>query len=513
MSDDEGGYRSEEYNYSTEEGTPYEYEYSDFDESPSLKTIIQETVTKKKETKKYIIKSSEKLKKEILQEVNMVQESTETTKEETKNLLDFYHWNSEKLLNDFFEMGKKKILQKAKLTIKLEEEELKNEEEFTCDSCFEDFTDLSQTTKNSQCGHRFCNTCWKNYLIVKIKDLSRKYNCMGYKCPAILSEEFCLGFIGNDMEKDRYEQILLEKYIESNKYVKYCPSKPFCGNIVKINSDEPLDQTVVCDCSLEYCFLCCEEPHKPSDCEMIKRWKSQSDKEFLSLKFLSNETRPCPKCRQPIIKNGGCNHMRCPCGEEFCWSCGQTYYGHSCGVWKPINYEKQQVFDSLRYEHYLSRYYSQTESSRFERALRGKIINLELPQESEINLLRASDYLIYCRNILKYSYVFAFCGLEIEKSKIKDIKSEKFRKKKLKKIKTENEEIKKELNSLSAYQNLFEMHLVNLEMSTEKLSDLLESNRKLNEIKINEIVNDCKRNVGGLFDIIEKKNMKEFENL
>jgi len=29
-------------------------------------------------------------------------------------------------------------------------------------------------------------------------------------------------------------------------------------------------------------------------------------------------TKACPKCSFPIEKNGGCIHMTCKCGHEFC---------------------------------------------------------------------------------------------------------------------------------------------------------------------------------------------------
>ncbi|CAE7370501.1 unnamed protein product [Symbiodinium natans] len=28
----------------------------------------------------------------------------------------------------------------------------------------------------------------------------------------------------------------------------------------------------------------------------------------------------CPKCREYIEKNGGCDHMTCRCGHQFSWS-------------------------------------------------------------------------------------------------------------------------------------------------------------------------------------------------
>jgi len=38
--------------------------------------------------------------------------------------------------------------------------------------------------------------------------------------------------------------------------------------------------------------------------------------------WLMLNTRPCPRCRVPIQKQGGCNHMQCrACKASFCWAC------------------------------------------------------------------------------------------------------------------------------------------------------------------------------------------------
>ena len=38
--------------------------------------------------------------------------------------------------------------------------------------------------------------------------------------------------------------------------------------------------------------------------------------------WLKNNTKPCPKCSAPIMKNSGCMHMECrKCGTQFCWIC------------------------------------------------------------------------------------------------------------------------------------------------------------------------------------------------
>lgn len=34
--------------------------------------------------------------------------------------------------------------------------------------------------------------------------------------------------------------------------------------------------------------------------------------------------RHCPSCGLPCIKDGGCNHIKCPCGHHYCYSCRQS---------------------------------------------------------------------------------------------------------------------------------------------------------------------------------------------
>jgi len=62
--------------------------------------------------------------------------------------------------------------------------------------------------------------------------------------------------------------------------------------------------------------------------------------------WIYNNTKNCPKCKNPIEKNQGCNHMTCRppggCKFEFCWVC--------LGDWKTHGdetggYYKCNIFD------------------------------------------------------------------------------------------------------------------------------------------------------------------------
>jgi len=44
--------------------------------------------------------------------------------------------------------------------------------------------------------------------------------------------------------------------------------------------------------------------------------------EAATQRWKNTNTRPCPRCASPIMKDGGCNHVKCgKCRVDFCWAC------------------------------------------------------------------------------------------------------------------------------------------------------------------------------------------------
>jgi hypothetical protein len=99
-----------------------------------------------------------------------------------------------------------------------------------------------------------------------------------------------------------------------------------------------------CVCGRAYCFACEQLPHAPMLCSQAKEWKEMSklasDSNHKSelyeddAAWLLSFTKPCPRCKNPIQKNQGCDHMTCRvvaggCGYEFCWVCLASYAGHN----------------------------------------------------------------------------------------------------------------------------------------------------------------------------------------
>lgn len=51
------------------------------------------------------------------------------------------------------------------------------------------------------------------------------------------------------------------------------------------------------------------------------------------MNWIMANTKPCPKCKKPIEKNQGCNHMSCrECNHGFCWVCLGDWKDHGSGT-------------------------------------------------------------------------------------------------------------------------------------------------------------------------------------
>jgi ariadne-1 len=138
---------------------------------------------------------------------------------------------------------------------------------------------------------------------------------MEVKCSAFCDENlvrFLLGQKYPDMAK-RFDRFLLESYIEDNASVKWCPSTPNCGHAIRVGTGERYCE-VECPCGLSFCFNCMAHAHSPCPCSIWEKWNAKRS-EGENIKWILANTKSCPKCFKAIEKNGGCNLVRCKCGQ------------------------------------------------------------------------------------------------------------------------------------------------------------------------------------------------------
>jgi ariadne-1 len=492
--------------YQFSDGTPLAGEY-DFDDTDTfgiedVKLEPKETKIKKKD---YICIQQDELYDQVQNDVINTKETLETSDYETKVLLKYSNWNAEKLMEQYFELGKEFLFKKAGIPLISTNTDTKGES-FECPVCYDDVP-MHLTSKATGCSHRICNNCWKSYLTTRIKDNIPRSTilCMTPKCDIVLSEPFIMNFVDEDM-KEKYEHSLLEEYVASNKKMTWCPSVPFCGFAIKIITDIPtLQVPIICKCGCSFCFTCKGESHLPATCEMMSSWHKKSKSEALSMEWIESHAKKCPKCQNPIEKNGGCNHMTCSrCFCDFCWICGaEGYYSHSCGkIIRKNKFEEETEADTERFLSHYKRYTAHNDSAKFERKMRSLMLmklNVDQPW-----LEFALEMLFACRRSLVFCYVYAYYSFDLSKERLAydKVKSSK---------KRDNQ-----FRSLTVYQNLFEgMFLKDLEKATEDLSNVLEKSvyQELIDKKkdIHRLVDSCEKAAGGLYDVIKKQDMKELD--
>lgn len=106
----------------------------------------------------------------------------------------------------------------------------------------------------------------------------------------------------------------------------FCPVHPY--KVFKID-DQTLD--IPCDdknCDLMYCKICNEWHTRDSICQFAK----------------DNGLKQCPSCKRITVKNGGCNHMTCVCGCDWCYLCGKGFPNMNA-CYDHLNAEHGGIFD------------------------------------------------------------------------------------------------------------------------------------------------------------------------
>ncbi|EDO37844.1 predicted protein [Nematostella vectensis] len=211
---------------------------------------------------------------------------------------------------------------------------LRDEVKF-CGICCLKFEHEDFSTGLLLCSHKFCNSCWHQYLTVQIRSGHSPLKCPGHMCDAIIDDTTVMSLVPE----------LLEQFIRNKVNMKLCSGQQWqqcekCAFYVKLvlptciaNSTE-VPVHVVCRCGNTWCSRCKDEPHWPASCSQAERfWLKYADQlsEYQRKDlFYSVYIKRCPHCRYPIEKNGGCPHMYCIlCKATFCWHCLTLFSKHS----------------------------------------------------------------------------------------------------------------------------------------------------------------------------------------
>ncbi|ELP83465.1 ariadne RING finger, putative [Entamoeba invadens IP1] len=218
----------------------------------------------------------------------------------------------------------------------------------TCDVCYED--KLPEEMMTNRCGHTFCVNCIRDHILSGMKESGKtigNLRCLSGGCKCCICMDVVRKLV-DDYTYFKYCGLLITGFIENNKQIicKYCNNNK-CTKLLHFKGEYFGGAvTAVCDCETDLCLLCGSDNHRPASCDMWKKWTELLKKDGLNLKWIRENSRPCPKCGTFIEKNGGCQWMSCyKCHSFFCWVCMQVTNDHQhkpTQTCKPYNPNKEK---------------------------------------------------------------------------------------------------------------------------------------------------------------------------
>lgn len=229
---------------------------------------------------------------------------------------------------------------------------------YTCQICRDSDPPCGKYTL--PCSHSFCIDCLTGYLTSKVSD-----GCVVPKCCYVDEVEASTGealdkikicnadipppIIDSILEKhdaflEKYRRF---KYIKDNKTARQCP---YCA-VFNIGKPEATPHMICSNCQRDYCYFHsnAHDFTKYPTCELYEASVAEEQKE--SVEYLKTNSKQCPGCSLPVMKSGGCNHMKCQCGVAFCWLCGKqvddSLFPAHFQWWNPSSCSNLQLDDAI----------------------------------------------------------------------------------------------------------------------------------------------------------------------
>ncbi|KAI0798696.1 hypothetical protein BC629DRAFT_1734156 [Irpex lacteus] len=309
------------------------------------------------------------------------------------------------------------------------------EEPYMCPICCDD---NPAETRSLSCEHKFCSTCWGEYIKNKVRNEAEQWiTCMGEDCNLAAPNEFIKSVLASDpVVWDRFKELLVRHYVASNRNLKYCPY-PSCTYTVSCPSASSksalttIVPIVTCGASAthKFCFGCnIDDDHRPVVCAAARLWLQKCQDDSETANWIKTNTKECSKCQSTIEKNGGCNHMTCKkCKYEFCWVCMGPWSEHGTAWYSCNRYDEKASIDARdaqsrsrasleRYLHYYNRWANHEQSAKLSVELYAKTEKKmeEMQITSDLTWIevqfmkKAVDEVSKCRMTLKWTYAMAY---------------------------------------------------------------------------------------------------------
>eukprot|EP00826_Nyctotherus_ovalis_P016711 TRINITY_DN1484_c0_g1_i8.p1 TRINITY_DN1484_c0_g1~~TRINITY_DN1484_c0_g1_i8.p1 ORF type:complete len:485 (-),score=85.84 TRINITY_DN1484_c0_g1_i8:55-1509(-) len=210
--------------------------------------------------------------------------------------------------------------------------------EVTCEICMRTMSGTN-FVRLLACKHFTCKDCYKTYCESLIFDgRASQITCFSEDCKTLIPDTFLKKTLSDELY-ERYETFNINKALGEMEDIAWCPQCE--GPAFK---SEHSSLVAYCqECDFRFCLKCHNIYHPFQRCKSLevqeevpleqlkdKITMSETLNTSLSNRYMNKFAKPCPKCKIPIIKTGGCNKMTCfKCKIFFCWTCREQISGYT----------------------------------------------------------------------------------------------------------------------------------------------------------------------------------------
>lgn len=174
------------------------------------------------------------------------------------------------------------------------------------------------------CGHVYCSDCFENQCAAVNSESNIPIRCQGDACA-------CRHIFTNEELKSALTSTLYETVLQTSLSIfirtkpeifQYCCT-PDCDHVYRTSAT---GLVITCaSCLALVCTSCQVVAHDGLSCAQYQRIANAGSAQFMAWKR-ANNVKDCPKCKMPIEKTMGCNHIECMvCRAHICWVCMEVF--------------------------------------------------------------------------------------------------------------------------------------------------------------------------------------------
>ncbi|TNV77591.1 hypothetical protein FGO68_gene8065 [Halteria grandinella] len=197
-----------------------------------------------------------------------------------------------------------------------------------CKICLTEVIETDQVYKLSNCSHKIHADCIKEYLKNEIAEWKFPLKCP--ICRVELDRITDLKALLDIDEQKLVEMRERDQGLMQMKGFTRCPTVDCPESFFyEIASDNPKFRCSICQ--KHYCLKCRMPFHFDLTCAENQAIQEPSIEDAEFKEMLRREgLKQCPFCMIFVQKQDGCSHIKCICGNEFCFNCGGLYGKCEC---------------------------------------------------------------------------------------------------------------------------------------------------------------------------------------